>query len=153
VLPQMVCENASIGHTLALSIQELLNQDETDNDPFKPRPISKGNFWLSHRGDIQGIDGPIDPSHLGLKPENPGDNFLLHRVGVSNASGTVRCYVAIFFYLEERTKESIHSPEFERKLPGFDRLPPSSPAPDGSKRRRGGTTGGFSFTNLFTWVA
>jgi hypothetical protein len=52
----MVRQNpASIGNTLPLAIQEVLNQEETDKDPSRPRPISKGEFSLSNRGDIGGI--------------------------------------------------------------------------------------------------
>jgi hypothetical protein len=98
---KMVRQNAYIGQSLALAIQELMNQEETDNDPFTPCPISKGNFRLSHRGDISGIDGPMDPTYLGFTPDTLGDKFMLHRVEVSNPSGTVPCYVAIFFFLEE----------------------------------------------------
>jgi hypothetical protein len=101
VIPYKVCLNDPLGQSLALAIQEVLNQEETDNDPFKPRPLSKGNFRLSHRGDISGVDGPIDPTYLGFTPDTPGDHFMLHRVGVSNPNGTVPCYVAIFFFLEE----------------------------------------------------
>ena len=59
-------QNTSIGKTLALAIQEVLNQEVTDKDPFKPRPISKVGFSLDKRGDVSGIDGLIDPTHLGL---------------------------------------------------------------------------------------
>jgi hypothetical protein len=57
---KIIRQNPSIGDTLALAIQEMLNEEETDNDPFKPCPLSKGNFSLSRRGDISGMDGPID---------------------------------------------------------------------------------------------
>ena len=90
----MVRQNPSIGNTLTLAIQEVLNQD--------PCPISKGDFSLENRGDISGIDGPLDPVDLGLTPEAPGHKFIFHKVEVSNASGTVPCFVVIFFFLEER---------------------------------------------------
>jgi hypothetical protein len=120
VLPhrKIASENLFIGQTLALCMQELMNEDELDNHPFRPRPISNGNFRLSHHCNIQGIDGPLDPTHLGLTTDNHGDNFLLNRVEVSNASGTVPMYVDVFFYLEERTPNTFFcTPEFLRKLP------------------------------------
>jgi hypothetical protein len=153
----MVRQNPSIGNTLSLAIQEVLNEDETDKDPSRPRPISKGEFSLSNRGDIGGIDGPLDPTSLGLKPAHDGDKFILHKVSVSNASGTVPCFVAVFFFLEERTQKILHSPHFERTLPGFDHSPP--PSPDDSdmddtsppKRRRAGGFSRATFTGLFGW--
>jgi hypothetical protein len=144
---RMLRQNASIRNTLALAIQEVLNNEETDNDPFRPRPISTGSFRLSRRGDISGIDGPIDPKHLGLSTDTDGDKFMTHKVSVGNPNGTVPCFVAIFFFLEERTQKVLHSPEFERKLPGYDRSPPGE---GGSKKRR--TPGGAPFfANLFSW--
>lgn len=65
--------NSSTAEMLAIVIQEFLSQTETDNDPFKPRPVSKGKFSLSHRGHISGIDGPLDPTQLGFPPDNAGD--------------------------------------------------------------------------------
>jgi hypothetical protein len=45
---------------------------------------------LSHRCNInKGIDGPLDPAHLGLTTDNPGDFVLLNKVEVLNASDTV----------------------------------------------------------------
>jgi hypothetical protein len=145
---KMMRQNPSIGQTLALALQEVLNQEETDENPFKPRPISKGSFRLDKRGDIRGIDGPVDPAHLGLVPDNSGDRFILHRVGMANTQGTVPCYVAIFFFLEERTQRVLHSPDFERKLPGYDRSPPSD-GTGAAKRPR--TFVPAAFSNLFTW--
>jgi hypothetical protein len=98
---------------------------------------------------IGGIDGPLDPANLGLVPGAPGDKFILHKVDVSNASGTVPCFVVIFFFLEERTQKVLHSPHFERKLPGYDRTPP--PSPDGSNRKRragGGFTTFLAFSQI-----
>jgi hypothetical protein len=145
---KMARQNPSIGDTLALAIQEVLNLDETDKSPFSPRPISKGNFTLPNRGAIGGIDGPLDPADLGLKPEARGDKFILHKVEVSHASGTVPCFVAIFFFLEERTQKTLHSPQFDRKLPGFDLLPPRA---DGSNKKRRGAGAFSTFANLFSW--
>jgi hypothetical protein len=79
-------------------MQELMNKDESDKDSSKPRPISNGHFKLSHHCDIQGIDGPLNPTHLGLTTEHPGNNLLLNRVEVPHASGTVPMYVAVFFF-------------------------------------------------------
>jgi hypothetical protein len=77
-----------------------MNQEETYNNPFKPCPISKGSFGRSHHGNIKGIEGPMDPTKLGLTHDNLGDKFLLHRVEVSNPSDTFPHYDALFF-LEE----------------------------------------------------
>jgi hypothetical protein len=149
-------ENPSIGAALPLAIQEVLNKEETDKDPFSPRPLSKGRFSLTHRGAFSGKDGPLNPTQLlGLMPENPGDKFILHRVHISNTNGTVPCFVVTFFFLEEQTEKMLHSPQFERKLPGYDNSPRSSPPrADGTnsnknKRHRGGVCGAFA--NLFTW--
>jgi hypothetical protein len=151
---KMVRQNPSIGNTLPLAIQEALNQDETDRDPFHPKPISKSIFSLANRGDVRGADGPLDPADLGLVPGAPGDKFMLHKVDVSNTSGTVPCFVVIFFFLEERTQKVLHSPHFERKLPGCDRTPPPSPDGPNRKRRAGGGFASFSsiFANLFAWT-
>ena len=152
---KMIRENPSIGTALPLAIQEVLNKEETDKDPFSPRPLSKGRFRLTHRGAFSGKDGPLDPTQLGLKPENPGDKFILHRVQISNTNGAVPCFVVTLFFLEERTEKTLHSPQFERKLPGYDNSPRSSPPrADGTnsnkhKRHRGGVFGAFA--NLFTW--
>ena len=144
---RVVRQSASIGNTLALAIQEVLSAEATDNDPFKPRPVSTGSFSLSRRGCISGMDGPTDPKNLGLSADTAGEKFMLHEVGVSSASGAVPCCVAIFFFLEERTQKVLHSPEFERKLPGCDRSPPGD---GGSKKRR--TPGGASyFANSLSW--
>jgi hypothetical protein len=62
-------------------MQELMNEDESDNDSFKPRPISNGNFRLSHRCDIKGIDGPLDHTRLGLTTDNPGEVYLPNKQG------------------------------------------------------------------------
>ena len=149
---RMIRQSPSIGNTLSLAVQEVLNQDETDRDPFHPCPIAKGKFSIENRGDVRGIDGPLDPVDLGLTPETPGDKFILHKVEVSNASGTTPCFVVIFFFLEERTQKVLHSPQFERKLPGYDHSP--SDGSNKHKRRATGGMGGISgaFANLFSWT-
>jgi hypothetical protein len=100
---KMIGENPSIGTALSLAIQEVLNKEETNKDLFSPRPLSKGRFSLTHRGAFSGKDGALDPTQLGLIPENPGDKFILHRVHISNTNGTVPCFVVTFFFLEEDT--------------------------------------------------